>query len=256
MITIEACVDSVASAIAAERGGAHRLELCASLAEGGTTPSLGMFREVVTAVKIPVFPIIRPRGGDFVYTTREVAVMVQDIEVLKMVGAAGFSLGALTEEGELDWLTNKILIKACGKLPVTLHRAFDRTENLQASLEVAKSLGFRRVLTSGGETSAPKGVETLAQLVKQAGKRITIVAGAGITPDNAAELIRKSKVKEIHGTFSSEKEGLTKYRRPAFTPYYQPKIGEYSIRECDEEMIATLIINIGNNIGNNIGSEK
>ena len=252
MITIEACVDSVASAIAAERGGAHRLELCASLAEGGTTPSLGMFREVVTAVKIPVFPIIRPRGGDFVYTTREVAVMVQDIEIMKMVGAAGFSLGALTEDGELDWLTNKILIKACGKLPVTLHRAFDRTENLQASLEAAKSLGFRRVLTSGGESSAPKGVETLAQLVKQAGKRITIMAGAGITPDNATELIRKSKVKEIHGTFSCEKEGLTKYRRPAFPPYYQPQIGEYSIRECDEEMIATLI----NNIGNNIGSEK
>nr|WP_311521574.1 copper homeostasis protein CutC [uncultured Porphyromonas sp.] len=248
MITIEACVDSVASAIAAERGGAHRLELCASLAEGGTTPSLGMFREVVTAVKIPVFPIIRPRGGDFVYTTREVAVMVQDIEILKMVGAAGFSLGALTEDGELDWLTNKILIKACGKLPVTLHRAFDRTENLQASLEAAKSLGFRRVLTSGGESSAPKGVETLAQLVKQAGKRITIIAGAGITPENAAELIKKSKVKEIHGTFSSEKEGLTKYRRPAFPPYYQPQIGEYSFRECDEEMIATLI--------NNIGSEK
>ena len=248
MITIEACVDSVASAIAAERGGAHRLELCASLAEGGTTPSLGMFREVVTAVKIPVFPIIRPRGGDFVYTTREVAVMVQDIEILKMVGAACFSLGALTEDGELDWLTNKILIKACGKLPVTLHRAFDRTENLQASLEAAKSLGFRRVLTSGGESSAPKGVETLAQLVKQAGKRITIMAGAGITPDNAAELIRTSKVKEIHGTFSSEKEGLTKYRRPAFPPYYQPQIGEYSFRECDEEMIATLI--------NNIDSEK
>ncbi len=244
MITIEVCIDSVASAIAAERGGAHRLELCAALSEGGTTPSIGMLCSVVKAVKLPVIPIIRPRGGDFVYTEEELGVMLQDIGMMRECGASGFSLGALTKDGELDLLTNKALIEACGELPVTLHRAFDRTKSLEESLQVAIALGFDRILTSGGETSAPKGVEHLAQLVQQAGERIIIMAGAGITPDNATDLIQRCKVTEIHGTFSSERGGRTEYRRPAFPTYYEERIGEFTNKVCDEVKVATLINNI------------
>lgn len=244
MIKVEVCAGSVASSVAAMRAGADRIELCSALSEGGTTPSIGMVKGVLQAVSIPVFPIIRPRGGDFLYGEQEVEVMLEDIHAFRHLGVQGFSLGCLTREGRLDRVLNTRLIEACGGLPVTLHRAFDRTANLLEELEVAIDLGFSRILTSGGAISAPRGSELLARLVTQAGDRIIIMAGAGVRPDNATKLVQECGVRELHGTFSQLIKSEMNYRTPHFPENYSEEVGEYDYRESSEGVIHSLIQSI------------
>src|SRR5690349_21015917 len=153
-VLVEACVDSVASAVAAERGGAGRLELCDNLFDGGTTPSAGMISAVKAAVKIPVYVIIRPRGGGFVYSESELGVMRLDVEAARMLGADGIVTGVLTKDARIDVQHMRPLIDASAGLPTTFHRAFDLTPDLAASLETVMSLGMKRVLTSGGAPTA------------------------------------------------------------------------------------------------------
>src|SRR5688572_33311307 len=140
-VLVEACVDSVASALAAERGGAGRLELCDNLFDGGTTPSAGMIAAVRAAVRIPVFVIVRPRGGEFVYTQEEIGVMRLDVEAARMLGADGVVIGALTRETRVDVEQLGPLIDAAAKLPVTFHRAFDLAQNHEQALESLIHLG-------------------------------------------------------------------------------------------------------------------
>lgn len=237
MITIETCVGSVASAIVAELGGANRVELCAALSEGGTTPSYGTVLMTLSRVNIPVFPIIRPRGGDFVYTEDELQTMIHDIEVYDKLGAHGFSFGVLDTDGRLDKVANARLIKACNGKPTTLHRAFDRVMNPLEELEVAIQLGFDRILTSGTRLSAPEGATTIAELVEQAGDRIIIMAGAGIKPENAKEMILHTGIKELHGTFQGEHAEGTTYKNPAFPSHYKETIGEYTYMQTDLKKI-------------------
>lgn len=240
MITIEVCISSVASAIAAEAGGAHRVELCAALSEGGTTPSFGMVKKTLEQVTIQVFPIIRPRGGDFICTEVELEAMIEDINAFCELGAHGFSFGVLDVNGRLDRAANARLIEACQGRPATLHRAFDRTCNLEEELEVAIELGFSRILTSGGEVSAPKGADMLARLVRQADGRISIMAGAGIRPDNVRELVMQTGVKEVHGTFQSEVASNSIYKSAAFPTHYTETIGELSFMQSDTDKVAAV----------------
>ncbi|HEX7938614.1 MAG TPA: copper homeostasis protein CutC [Gemmatimonadaceae bacterium] len=165
-VLVEACVDSVASAVAAERGGAGRLELCDNLFDGGTTPSAGMISAVKAAVKIPVFVIVRPRGGGFAYSDAELGVMRLDIEAARMLGADGVVTGVLTADARVDGEHMRSLVDAAAGLPVTFHRAFDLTPDLAKSLEAVMALGIRRVLTSGGAARALDGVAQIAALVK------------------------------------------------------------------------------------------
>ena len=158
-VLVEACVDSVVSAVAAERGGAKRLELCDNLFDGGTTPSAGMISAVKAAVKIPVIVIIRPRGGGFVYTPEEVSVMRLDIEAARMLGAAGFAIGALTKGARIDIEQVRTLMRHTGGLPVTFHRAFDLVRDQGEALESLMREGVARVLTSGGAATALEGVD-------------------------------------------------------------------------------------------------
>lgn len=244
MITIEVCINSVPSAIAAEAGGAHRVELCAALPEGGTTPSFGTVKKALELVQIPVFPIIRPRGGDFIYSETELAVMVEDIRAYRDLGAQGFSFGVLDKDGRLNKEANARLIEACGGRPATLHRAFDRTCDLEEELEVAIQLGFKRILTSGGEVSAPKGVDRLARLVRLASGRISIMAGAGIRPDNVRELVMQTGVKEVHGTFQSEEASQMSYKSPAFPTHYTETVGEFTSMMSDTAKISSVLQNL------------
>src|ERR1051325_10857840 len=161
-VLIEACVDSVASALAAERGGAGRVELCDNLFDGGTTPSAGMISAVKATVKIPVFVIIRPRGGGFVYSYDELSVMRLDIEAARMLGADGIVLGALTNDARVDEEQLQPLLDAAKGLPVTFHRAFDLTRDRAEALETLMRLKIERVLTSGGATTAIEGSEQIA----------------------------------------------------------------------------------------------
>jgi copper homeostasis protein len=197
-VVIEACIDSLASARAAEKGGAGRLELCDSLADGGTTPSAGMLATVRDAVTLPVFAIIRPRGGGFAYDDDELTVIRRDIDVIKRHGADGIVVGVLNPGATVDRETLTRLVEEASPLPVTFHRAFDLTRDLGESLEVLIECGVERVLTSGGAPSALEGVESIASLVRQADRRIRIMAGGGLREDHVGAVVARSGVTEIH----------------------------------------------------------
>ena len=220
-VLVEACVDSVASAVAAERGGAHRLELCDALFDGGTTPSAGMIAACREAVSIPVFVIIRPRGGGFVYTDAERDVMRRDVVAARELGADGVVIGGLRPDGSVDRELVDLLSDSARDLPVTFHRAFDVTRDLDAALEALVDAGVRRVLTSGGAPTAMEGATTLARLVRQADSRITVMAGGGVREENVLDLVRVSGVREVHvrltrltrGDASAARSGL-RLRKP------------------------------------------
>ncbi|MBI1842164.1 MAG: copper homeostasis protein CutC [Verrucomicrobia bacterium] len=195
---IEICVDSVESAIAAEAGGADRVELCQNLFEGGTTPSLGMIETAAKRVRLPVFVIIRPRGADFCYSDHELDVMAKDVAAAKMCGAAGIVTGILRPNGAIDERRMQSLIQCARPLPVTFHRAFDMVPDPMDSLERLITLGVERVLTSGQEKSVLEGSELIQQLVKAAGKRIVVMPGGGITDRNFARIRKLTGASEFH----------------------------------------------------------
>lgn len=197
-VLVEAAVDSVASAVAAERGGARRLELCDGLSDGGTTPSAGMITAVKAAVRIPVFVIVRPRGGGFVYSDIELGVMRIDIEAARMLGADGVVVGTLTRDARIDAQQLRVLRDAAAGLPVTFHRAFDLVRDQEEALEALIAQGVTRVLTSGGAPTAIDGATAIGALARRAAGRIHVMAGGGIREEHAQELVQRTRVREIH----------------------------------------------------------
>ena len=202
-IRLEVCVDSVDSAVAAERGGAHRVELCSNLLEGGVTPSAGLIEAVRRAVSIDLCIMIRPRGGDFHYSKGEVEIMERDICVAKDRGANGIVLGMLKVDGNVNVESTRRLVELSAPMKVTFHRAFDMSADLFRALREVRTAGVHRVLTSGGRQTAAEGAETLAGLVKAADGAPTIVAASGIDETNVSALIEKTGVRQIHATLRS-----------------------------------------------------
>jgi copper homeostasis protein len=197
---IEICCGSIQSAANAKAGGAVRIELCQGLIEGGTTPSPATIDYAVRELGLQVFVLVRPRSGDFCYNELEIKTMKKDVEYCKKAGVAGIVVGFLHPDGTIDTELTKRFVRLAAPLPVTFHRAFDRcTEPLKA-LEQIIDCGCARVLTSGCQPTAMEGAELLKQLVQQANGRIKILAGSGVTPENAAELKRLTNVPEIHGS--------------------------------------------------------
>ena len=197
---IEICCGSIQSAANAKAGGAVRVELCQGLIEGGTTPSPATIDYAVRELGLQVFVLVRPRGGDFCYNDLEIKTMEKDVEYCKKAGVAGIVVGFLHPDGTIDTELTKRFVKLAAPLPVTFHRAFDRcTEPLKA-LEQIIDCGCARILTSGCQPTAMEGAELLKHLVQQANGRIKILAGSGVTPENAAELKRITNVPEIHGS--------------------------------------------------------
>ncbi|MDO5035522.1 MAG: copper homeostasis protein CutC [Porphyromonas sp.] len=239
-VIFENCAGSVASCIAAERGGAGRIELCAALTEGGTTPSYGTVKIAKQMVAIPIFPIIRPRSGDFLYREVELLTMEEEIRSLVDLGADGFATGVLNEEGELDMEANRRLIEAAQGRPVTLHRAIDRTKYLLKAVDDAIALGFARILTSGGMPTAIEGAHMIAEMVRHADGRIIIMAGSGVRPDNAKWLIEKTGVSELHGTLQSTTTSLMKYKQ-ANIGGDTVTVSEFDHHTTDEDKIRRLI---------------
>lgn len=197
-VVIEACVESLEAALAAERGGADRLELCANLDVGGTTPDRALVAEVKSSVAIPVFVMIRPRAGSFVYTSAERDAMRCEIESARRLGADGFVLGLLDELRRIDVNGAREVLGDAHGLPVTFHKAFDEIHDQLAALDALVELGVQRVLTSGGATSALAGAEAIKHLVARAGGRITIMAGGSVRAHNAREVVERSGVRELH----------------------------------------------------------
>jgi copper homeostasis protein len=209
---IEICIDSVEGMAAALQGGAGRVELCADLLSGGTTPSAGMIRHVRTQSRLGLMVIIRPRGGDFLYSDLELDVMLDDIRTAAQLGADGVVIGCLRADGRVDLDRNARLIDAARPLAVTFHRAFDLTPDPRQALEDLVCLGADRVLTSGQEAGAFEGRERIAELQRQAAGRIIVMPGGGITPDNVGRIIEATGVTEVHLSARREVESGATYR--------------------------------------------
>ena len=234
---LEICIDGVASAKAAAAGGADRVELCANLPEGGTTPSAGMIREARAAFRGGLMIIIRPRGYDFLYSEDEMAVMLHDIRLARELGADGVVIGCLTDEGRVDRERSARLLDAAGKLDVTFHRAFDMARDLPEALEDIASLGIRRVLTSGGAPDVPSGRSVIQDLVKRAGGRISIMPGGGVTEANLGEVVRATGVREVHLSARGEVRSRMKFRNEGCSMGTFSNGREYQWREASEAKV-------------------
>lgn len=196
----EACVGSYIEAKKAEDLGADRIELCDNLNEGGTTPSLGTIKIAKETISVPIFPIIRPRGGNFIFSEEEIKIMERDIELCKSLNIDGVVIGALTSNNEIDEDAIIRLIEKAKGMNITFHMAFDLIDNRKAAIDKLIQLGVNRILTKGGNKSAMNNLDILRETVEYAGNRINILAGGGITKDNYKYIVDKTCVKEVHGT--------------------------------------------------------
>jgi copper homeostasis protein len=230
----------VASALAAQGGGAGRIELCAGLLEGGTTPSAGMIAAVREQVGIPLFVLIRPRSGDFVYDDSELAVMRRDIATARDLGANGIVIGALQPDGTVDAERTGALMDAARPLAVTFHRAFDFARDAMEALDAVSALDIDRVLTSGCAATALDGIATLTELVRRADGRPGIVAAGDITEDNVARIVRVTGVREVHVRAAARRDSAMTYRRAKLS-LAKPPLGEYTRFETDARHMQRLI---------------
>jgi copper homeostasis protein len=199
-IIFELCAETIDACLAARIGGADRIELCSGLSEGGLTPSHGLACAAIERSGLPVHVLIRPRGGDFLYSDDEIAVMAEDILHMKQQGAAGVVLGLLRADGTVDVERTRTLADRARPMAVTFHRAFDNTPSLTEALEDVIAIGCERVLTSGGERDVMAGARHLAELVRQAEGRIQIAVGGGLRLQNAASLARTTGAEHFHGS--------------------------------------------------------
>ncbi|GHT04249.1 copper homeostasis protein CutC [Bacteroidia bacterium] len=237
---LEICIDSVQGALIAKSSGAYRVELCSNLLEGGITPSFGMVQEVcLFADDLKVYTLIRPRGGDFLYSDEEFEIMQTDICSCGENGCDGVVIGMLNADGTVDKERCRELIETAKgyDMGVTFHRAFDRSNDLFQAMEDVIEIGCERILTSGGYDNAIEGKDVLRQLIEKAGQRIIIMPGAGVTPENAKELIQYTGLQELHGTFRSMYTGKMQYKNPNLSHPEQ----EYNFWMTDAEKIKKII---------------
>ena len=238
---LEVCVDSVRSAIAAEEGGADRIELCKSLVTGGISPGVTLLKQVKQYTGLPVRVLLRPRFGDFCYDSYELEEMKEDIVRYREAGADGIVTGLLTPEGELDLPAMKDLIVAAEGLDVALHRAFYMCRDPFETLEQAVSLGCKTILTSGQKASAWEGRELLKKLVQQADGRIEILAGAGISPENIEKLALEIRGSAYHMSGKTTEESRMKFRRNEVSMGL-PGLSEYEIQHTDAGKIRQAVL--------------
>lgn len=231
---LEACVDSIASAQAALAGGANRIELCANLIIGGTTPSPVLFEALRKCCQQPIHVLIRPRFGDFCYQDSEFAIIKQEVELFRQLGAEGVVFGVLLPDGRLDMKRMAQLCQEAGPLAKTLHRAFDLCENPFLALEQAIELGMNTILTSGQQSSALLGKDLLKELQKAAGNRIEILAGAGINGEAISQLLPYTAISSYHMSGSVIKDSPMQYRQ-ATVSMGLPSVSEYQIWESSTE---------------------
>jgi len=239
-VLVEACVDSIESAAAAADGGADRLELCANLIEGGTTPSMGTIA-LARELDLVLHVMIRPRGGDFCYTAREFASMRRDVREARQLGADGVVFGILAPDGTIDTERTRILLEDARPLSVTVHRAFDVTRETRDALDTLIALGVDRVLTSGQQPTVPQGLDVIADLVRRSAGRIGILPGGGITAANAAEVVRRTGVCEVHVHAARDFPSPMLFRNPGVVMGGSYVPDEYRRRETHADQIAAVV---------------
>lgn len=237
---VEVCAFSLESCIAAELGGAKRVELCASLYEGGTTPSLGLIKLAKQKISTEIHAMIRPRGGDFCYSEVEIMVMQEDIRIAKMFGCDGVVLGILEKEGKVNIAQTKEMVDLAKPMQVTFHRAIDMTPDYLEALENIIETGCRRILTSGQKNTVMEGIEAIKNLVKQANGRIEIMAGSGVNAGNALT-IANTGVDALHLTGKATRDSEMIYRKEGITMGGLSEVPEYEIIYSDVENIRAVV---------------
>jgi copper homeostasis protein len=238
---IEICVEGIDGLVAAQQAGADRVELCASLLEGGLTPSLGVVREALRVGTIPFHVIIRPRGGDFLYSELEFASMIEDVKAVRDLGVVGVVIGCLTADGEIDEARTKALVDAARPMKVTCHRAFDMTRDYRAAVESLVRAGVDRVLTSGQRDTAVEGIDILKDTTAIADGRIVVMACGALDQGNIAQVRRATGVDEMHfAALKTLKSGMA-FRNPHVGMGGTAIEREYEIIVTDEDAVRATI---------------
>lgn len=244
MRIIEICANSAQSCVEAEAGGAKRVELCAGIPEGGTTPSYGEIRMAQRLTsKIDINVIIRPRGGDFLYTEAEIGSMLLDIELCKQLGVHGVVFGCLTKEGDIDVPLMRRLIETAAPLSVTCHRAFDVCRDPFRAMEELIDLGCDRILTSGQQSDAVKGIPMIKQLVERADDRIIIMPGCGVREENIALIEQETGAKEFHTSARSVLYSRMEYRNEQVPMGSNVVTSEFETVQTDREKVKRVVGN-------------
>ncbi|MBX3569462.1 MAG: copper homeostasis protein CutC [Rhizobiaceae bacterium] len=238
---VEICVEGIDGLVAAQSAGADRVELCASLVEGGITPSLGTVRAALAVARIPFHVIIRPRGGDFLYSELEFGSMLADVAAMRELGVAGVVVGCLDAGGSIDEARMGALVEAARPLAVTCHRAFDMTRDPAEALEALIRCGVGRVLTSGQRDRAEDGAGLLAQLVRQAGDRIIILGCGALAPETVAGVVRDTGLTEIHFAALRDLPSGMQWRNPHVGMGGDDVDREYRMTVTDPELVARTI---------------
>lgn len=237
---LEVCVDSVASCLAAEEGGATRVELCANLFEGGTTPSAGTIREARKNLSIGLHAILRPRGGDFCYSASEFASMEYDLQLAKELGADGVVIGILTPDGQVDMARTGRLVEQARPLKVTFHRAFDMTPDPERALQDLLRLQIDLLLTSGQERTACEGIPLLARLAQLAGDRLRIMPGGGVTERNIHRIVRETGARDVHVSARRRVASPMVFRQEHLFMGGDLRLPEFELSVADPERIGNL----------------
>ncbi len=239
-MTLEIVVYNIESALKAQEGGADRIELCDNPAEGGTTPSFGMIESVRQNVNLDVYVMIRPRGGDFNYSNYEFHCMKRDMYQCQRISVDGIVFGILNADGTLDKKRCKELVHIARPLKVTCHRAFDMTRDPFEALEDCIEVGFDRILTAGHQTTAALGADLIAELVKKANGRIAIMPGSGVNENTVEEIVRKTKVTEIHFSATAFRDSVMQYRNQAIAGMGSEEGAEFKYRTVDPERVRAM----------------
>ncbi|SHH31660.1 copper homeostasis protein [Chryseolinea serpens] len=239
-MTVEIVVYNIASALKAQEGGADRVELCDNPGEGGTTPSFGTVEVVRANLGIDVYVMIRPRGGDFCYSSYEFHAMKRDIYQAQKLSVDGIVLGILNPDGTIDKKRCKELIDKARPLKVTCHRAFDMTRDPFQALEDCIEVGFDRILTSGGQMQAVQGAALIGELIKRANGRIAIMPGSGVNENTVEEIVAKTGTTEIHFSAAATTDSLMQYRNPAIAGMGSDEGSEFKLKTVDPERIKAI----------------
>jgi copper homeostasis protein len=233
---IEIATSDYLTTKAAVDGGADRIELCAALTEGGITPSHGMIKRCRENFDVDLFPIIRPRGGDFLYNNEEFEIMIADVLLCKQTGCDGVVIGMLNKDGSIDLQRTSRLIELAYPLEITFHRAFDRCRDPFEALEQLIQIGCHRILTSGQKPAAPDGIVLIEQLVNLSDGRIIIMPGSGVRKENIRELAEKSGATEFHSSLRGKQASKMEFKHPAFASSEE----SYSNHSIDPEEVKAL----------------
>jgi copper homeostasis protein len=237
---IEIATTDFTTTRSAVEGGANRIELCAGLSEGGITPSMGTIKKCREEFSLQLFPIIRPRSGDFLYSDEEFEIMQQDVRLSKEVGCDGVVIGLLNKDGGIDIKRTSKLIELAYPLEVTFHRAFDRCKDPFEAMEQLIQIGCQRILTSGQQPTAPQGIDLITQLIKTSDERIIIMPGSGVRKDNIKDLAEKTGAKEFHSSLRSKAKSKMDFIHPAFAgseeSYSNPSIDITDIKALRNEL--------------------